>query len=205
MDRLPRTQQFCFDAPSQLHSITSGARLPDSSLKRSSSSYDKPAPNVQFDVHSSTPSYDSVPRLHDSNTVSRISTFDYPDPLFLARKIARKETTESQETIPTPLSIDPKYGLRFASLNVNGCRVESKRILVDMFLLSYGVHVAVLQEVNLDCQRVDTPNFRWYLGAPSNSRKRGLAILIRPGLPLKVKESRNYGSNVQRVDVVYQV
>lgn len=226
--RYPQTQSSysgCNSTLSQLHTAASGIHLPDSnsgprtvststtmhtpahlssSIKRSSPSSHKPVSNTKSDINLLKPS-NSMTHQRNSDHCSRISVADCPDPLFLARKIARKEMTESQETVHTPLSIDPKYGIRFASLNVNGCRNQSKRISVDTFLLSHGVHIAVLQEVNLDCLKAETPNFCWYMGAPSNNQKRGLAVLIRHGLPLKVKESHNYGSNVQRLDVVYQV
>lgn len=128
-----------------------------------------------------------------------------PDPMVVAQKVARKEVTDSQMTEHSSVSIDPKRGLRFASLNVNGCRSMEKREAIDFLLLSQRVHIAVLQEVNLDCEYASTPNFEWHMGGRTNSKRRGLAILIYRGLNAVIQRSAYSGSNIQHAEVFYQV
>lgn len=126
------------------------------------------------------------------------------DAMTVATIAARNEQTSSQVTIATDIVIS-RQGLRLASLNVNGCRTKKKREDIDEFLMAQRVHVAVLQEVNLDCQQLITTNYRWYMGATSGTRKRGLATLIRQGLNAELQASRGYGPNIQYSKLVYQV
>lgn len=127
------------------------------------------------------------------------------DPYDLARKVARKECTDSQVTAALDVPIDRNRGLRFASLNVNGCRSLVKRESVDSYLFSQGVHVAVLQEVNLHCEKVGTANFQWLLGAATTNRKRGLAILLRHGIGIRVMDHKYRGPNIQYIKAAYEV
>lgn len=127
------------------------------------------------------------------------------DPMVVAQKAARKELTDSQLSEPLTVLIHPAQGLRFASLNVHGCRREDKREAIDCLLLLEGVHIAVLQEVNLDCVYAATSNFRWYMGGPSKSRKRGLAILIRHGLGAEIVNSICAKPDIQHAEIRYQV
>lgn len=127
-----------------------------------------------------------------------------PDSMAIANKVAREQLS-SQETIDDVVLVLPSHGLRVASLNVNGCRTRKKRDAIDEYLLSRCVHVAALQEVNLDCLHCLTSNYKWYMGAPSGSRKRGLAILVRRGLDVQLFANKDYGANVQHMKIVYQV
>lgn len=127
------------------------------------------------------------------------------DPLLLATKVARQEFTASQETVQPVITISAKAGIRFASLNVNGCRTIGKREAIDSYLLQRGVHLAVLQEANLDSAEILTAHYRWYLGGAERSRKRGLAILVRHGVDLTIRRKGHSSSNIQYMDVSYQV
>lgn len=128
-----------------------------------------------------------------------------PDPMMVAQKVSRLELADSQMTEPSLISIDPKHGLRFASLNVNGCRNLDKRNAIDSLLMLYRVQLAVLQEVNLDCQSAITNNFHWHMSGRANNRRRGLAILIRRDLNAVHQKSIYAGSNIQHANILYQV
>lgn len=127
-----------------------------------------------------------------------------PDPMAVATKVARDQSA-SQATIEAEALVLPARGMRVASLNVNGCRAKRKRDDIDAYLVSRLVHVAALQEVNLDCLQCMTSNYQWHMGETSGSRKRGLAILVRRGLDVQLLASKDKGANVQYLKVAYQV
>lgn len=147
--------------------------------------------------------YASFVKLTNSPTEICPRPFD-EDPLLIADKVSRLETCTTQDTRAT-LHLDSRTGLRFASLNVNGCRTVEKRDAIDSYLMSQRVHVAALQEVNLQSMVAMTTNYRWYLGQKAGSRKRGLALLINLNVGITVQFSRAYGSYIQHSEVVYQV
>ena len=157
------------------------------------------------DSHSSGFVYGSILSMSCTPSRSIVSRRYQPDPMMIASKIARKEHTDSQLTEYPMVSIDPQQGLRFASLNVRGCRTLDKREAIDSLLISHRAHVAALQEVNLECQFVSTANFLWHMGGPTNNKKRGLAILIRHGLNATLQKSTFSGTNIQHAEILYQV
>lgn len=160
--------------------------------------------HIVADFSQAVPNYGSIFCAPDIFRTARTPASS--DHMTVAQRAARKEATDSQLTEPSVINVDPKQGLRFASLNVNGCRREDKRESIDGLLLCHGVHIAALQEVNLDCMYVATSNFRWYVGESSNTnRKRGLAILIRHGLNAEIRNSLCSKPSIQHAEILYQV
>lgn len=153
-------------------------------------------------------SYASITSLLDqtlrSARVTSESAVVPADVMDIAVAVAREEQA-SQETVHPSIELNPRHGLRFASLNVNGCRVGRKRMSIDQCLLSHRVHLAVLQEVNLDCERLITSNYQWLMGPRAMNRKRGLAILYRHGLDVQVQKSFERGPYIQCLELSYQV
>lgn len=135
----------------------------------------------------------------------RASSDVHEDPLIVAEKYARVEIDATPEVWVPPAPIDQISGLRFASLNVRGCRDIEKRNAIDSFLLSKKVHVAVLQEVNLQGSEAMTPHYRWYVSEKSANRNRGLALLVRIGASITVNRRRSQGPNIELADISYQV
>lgn len=127
------------------------------------------------------------------------------EPLDIAGNVIRKELTDTQETFHPIIEVQHKDGLRLASLNVNGCRAEQKRHTVDGCLISHHVHLALLQEVNIDCLQAVTSNYRWLMGSKASTRKRGLAILFQHGLDVRIKQDYKCGPNIQCLELTYQV
>lgn len=148
--------------------------------------------------------YASVVKLTNTPTRIRRRLDEEEDPLLIADKVSRLETCATPED-RTTLHLDSRTGLRFASLNVNGCRTIEKRNAIDSYLISQKVHVATLQEVNLQSMAAMTNNYRWYLGQKAGSRKRGLALLINLSADITVQFSKAYGYYIQHNEVVYQV
>lgn len=139
--------------------------------------------------------------LHPRPSVRRV----LPDPMEVAQKVARRELTDSQMTDYPSRSVDPKRGLRFASLNVNGCRPPDKREAIDSLLHSQQVQLAVLQEVNLDCQYVTTSHYHWHMSGSTKNKRRGLAILVHRELNGVVQKNNAAGSHIQHAEIFYQV
>lgn len=159
---------------------------------------------AESDNHNSYASIVSIEHLSSSASLLPHRR-NLPDPLVIASKVARSEQTASQETVVTEVLINPTHGLRLASLNVNGCRTLGKRDEIDQYLLSQHVHVAALQEVNLDCLNCVTANYIWYMGATTGNRKRGLAVLLRRGLDVHLQSSDNRGAYIQYLKLSYKV
>lgn len=76
---------------------------------------------------------------------------------------------------------------------------------MDSYLFSQGVHIAALQEVNLECAEARTTNFQWLLGANTGNKKRGLAILIRHGTGIRVDDYKLRNPNIQYIKITYEV
>lgn len=120
----------------------------------------------------------------------------------------RHEQQELAEPVISPkvtITISHSQGLRFATLNVNGCRMKQKCARVDEFLFSKNIYIAVLQEVNLQCAELDSANYKWYLGGPRTNQRRGLAILIRHGVEIEIVDHIHHGVNIQQMDILYHV
>lgn len=183
-----------------LHSLHQGSRRYDPSIGASSLSI-----HLLEAVNSSGSVYGSIVQMNHAPSRPLAPRRNQPDPMMVALKVAKKELMDSQMTEHPPIIVDPKQGLRFASLNVNGCRTLKKREAVDSLLFSQRVHIAVLQEVNLDCQSVYTTNFLWQMSGSTSNRKRGLAVLIRHGLDAVVQKSIFSGANIQHAEIKYQV
>lgn len=131
--------------------------------------------------------------------------FQQQDTIEVAQKIARVEICATPEMAVTPVVIDERSGLKFASINVNGCRSIEKRDTIDALLVSRGVHLAVLQEVNLQGNEALTANYRWYPGQKSRSSRRGLAILVRINADIRLNVLKNFGPNIQLTEISYRV
>lgn len=158
----------------------------------------------ELDTHSIYSSVVSLEHLH-STVPSRPCRRFMPDAMAIAAKIARKEESSSQDTVHSDVPAITAHGIRLASLNVNGCRAKAKRDAIDAYLLSKSVHIAALQEANLDCVYCLTANYKWYMGATSGNRKRGLAILIRIGLDVQQPTTKNFGFGIQYLKLTYKV
>lgn len=127
------------------------------------------------------------------------------DTMMVAEKVARVELDATPDICVPAAPLDSSTGVRIASLNVNGCRGVEKRHIIDSFLLSKGVHIAVLQEVNVPGSEVMTSHYRWYLGEKSGSRKRGLALLVRIGAGITVSRRKTHGPHIELSEVSYKV
>lgn len=161
--------------------------------------------HVLEDLTNASRAYGSILALHQVPDPSSIRCRHLPDPLAVARKLARKEISDSQLTQHLPVLIDAKHGVRFASWNVNGCRTASKQEAIDAALLVQKVVIAVLQEVNLDCQQMCTANYRWVMGHPLVNRKRGLAVLMLLEADIEIIKHTVHGPFLQCLEVSYKV
>lgn len=87
--------------------------------------------------------------------------------------------------------------LKIATLNVRGCCSLDKRIEINDCLLSFGVDVAVLQEVNLDGSTASSNNYDWYISDRSSANKsRGLAFLIKKNSDFLLSDLRTINCNI---------
>lgn len=190
---------------SSLLNITIYVHSTRSGSYRIASSTGDPTVAVHLLERNSEPSvsYASVLRMNRGRT--KRSSLPSVDPLEVADKVARMEVHATPEVSDKCVLLDSQIGMRFASLNVNGCRTVEKRDSIDFYLLSQNVHLAALQEVNLQGADVKTSHYRWYLGQKSSSKKRGLALLVRSGFDVKIQFRKNHGSNIQFAEVTYEV
>lgn len=127
------------------------------------------------------------------------------DLLEIARKTARVEICATPEVDVAPVVLNEKVGLRFASLNINGCRTVEKQDAIDSLLLTKNVHLAALQEVNLQGTEAVTTNYKWYLGPRSGNKRRGLALLVRVDIDVSLSRQKSVGPNIQMAEVSYRV
>lgn len=128
-----------------------------------------------------------------------------PDPYDIAQAVHQNETHSSPKPVPEVITIEETTGLRFATLNVNGCRLPAKRNAIDLYLSLNRIHVAALQEVNLCCSRTSTEHYQWHLGKTRGNQRRGLAVLIRKGARINVTAIDGGGPNVQMLEMSYEV
>lgn len=128
-----------------------------------------------------------------------------PDPYDLARAVVRGGFSATQSTIAEEIQIDRSRGLRFATLNLNGCRLSAKRDSLDSYLSSRRIHIAAVQEVNLECERTATKNYDWHLGKTATNRRRGLAVLVRKGTSITLSAISTRSPYVQMHKVGFTV
>lgn len=128
-----------------------------------------------------------------------------PDPYDVAQTVHQDETHVSPEPIADEVTIEANRGLRFATLNVNGCRLSDKRKAIDTYLHSNRIHVAALQEVNLNCARTSTEHYHWHLSKTQVNRRRGLAVLVRKGAKINISTHSGGGPNIQLFEITYEV
>lgn len=149
--------------------------------------------------------YSSVLRLMTSpESVQVPQSQSRKESIYLADKVWRKEQEGSQPDVASNLPIGPQ-GLRLSSLNVNGCRTIQKRNEIDALLHQHQVHVAVLQEANLPCDKVLTEHYEWNIGGRAKNRRRGLAILLNRSYQLEIWLRKNIHCDLQYVQLIYKV
>ncbi|KAK3907141.1 Transposon TX1 uncharacterized 149 kDa protein [Frankliniella fusca] len=73
--------------------------------------------------------------------------------------------------------------INLATWNVRGAARAGAKEAIDAALLGRDVHVAVLQETRLPRQQLHTDHYRWVLEGAPRRGGRGLALLVRRGLP----------------------
>lgn len=67
---------------------------------------------------------------------------------------------QRQADIGTEREEDNDY-LTIVSWNVRGCCRIEKRNAIDAALAQRDVHIALLQEVNTDCETINSENYKW--------------------------------------------
>ena len=87
--------------------------------------------------------------------------------------------------------------IKVASLNVRGCCEKQKKEEIDEVLIETGVDTAVLQEVNINGNKINAFNFEWFVSDRKLSNKsRGLAILKNKNVNVEIKNIRNVNKNI---------
>lgn len=121
-----------------------------------------------------------------------------------AKKHVNKKQEDSGKEKTGNLNISEEEGerlIRVASLNVRGCSKLEKRQEIDSMLNDFNVEVAALQEVNARAERITTENYDWRVGAQGSNKSRGLAILLKKGSDIEMKEWIEIGNQAISVSL----
>lgn len=105
--------------------------------------------------------------------------------------ITETETEESEEHI------------NVASWNVRGCCRAEKRDKIDAILVEKNIHVALLQEVNTDCESAITDNYKWHIHKNPGNKQRGLAALVRKASGIIINNVERVSDNIMKLTVVF--
>ncbi|KAK3916416.1 LINE-1 retrotransposable element ORF2 protein [Frankliniella fusca] len=100
----------------------------------------------------------------------------------------------------TPAAVRPV--VKVATWNVRGAAAPGAAEHIDEVLAAHGVHIAALQETRLPRQDMRTANYAWILeGAPKRGG-RGVAVLVRRGLPgFRLRSYTRVQDNVLQAEV----
>lgn len=111
---------------------------------------------------------------------------------------------EGRECFPDPSDkAEEPTAINFASWNVRGCCRDDKRNAIDTALMENDITVALLQEVNIDCVSLTSTNFKWLVHKTPNNKQRGLAVLVRKGVGIIVKELERVDHNIVRLKIAF--